>query len=969
MIKINQVLIRRAFIAAFFLFSLLHAFPPSLLALNPEKKLSNYILHTWTTKDGLPQDTIYCIVQDYQGFIWIGTDRGLVRFDGIEFKHFNKSNTHALKNDSITTLFIANDKTLWIGTYGGGITLLKNNQFISPASPDALPNHFIQSITEDRENNIWIGTLGGGIIHFDGNLFSAITTDTEVSGLSNNIVSAVHADSKNRLWIGTANGLDCLENGEFTTYTTRNGLLDNNIKTIFEDSKGFLWIGTSAGLNVIRNRFSDLNKSRFHSFTTANGLTNNYIHSINEDRNGCIWIATNGGLNRAKDDPSRRQGANGTMDHLTFEEFTTADGLSDNSLLSVFEDRWGNVWVGTSGGGLNALRDGKFSFYTVRDGLSGNNIKAIYEGVDGSLWIGTAGAGLNRQLNGTFDLYTESDGLSSNNIESLCDDSEGNLWIGTADGLNVFNITDNTFSTFTEKDGISNLSIKTIYRDKKGNMWVGTFGGGLNLYRNGKFHVYGSSSGLSNNFILSIAEDREGNLWVGTNSGLNRFHDGRFDVFTSRDGLSGDIVMDIYADADGGLWIATNGGGVNRYKSGHFTEFKTDIGEFSENMIYRIIEDSRSNLWMSSHQGIYSISRRALDRYAEGRSQFISPIHFQKEDGLKTSVCVGGFQPAGWRTKDGKIWFPTSKGAAMIDLGKVTIPVDELPRGTEPTEITGPVPNISYVVVVREQPVVIDKVLVDDEPIDMKKDYIFPADSEKIEFQFKLLNYTAPNRIIFKYRLVGFDEHWREINEGNRVVYRNVPSGRYTFKVMARAGGGEWVYRSDSYTFFVDQHFYQSFWFYFFVVLILETAIVGIPRLLEEWKDRKEEVEEKYKSSSLSTRQSESYLSNLLTLMETEKPYLDPNLSLQDMAERMGCSKENLSQVINEKTGFNFKNFINKYRVEAAMVKLADPKENQYVLMKIALDVGFNSKSVFNAAFSKFTGMSPSQYRNKTQSN
>lgn len=969
MTKIKQILAGRAFIAAFFLLFLLHLFPLTLPALNPDKKLSNYIHHTWTTKDGLPQDTIYSIVQDAHGFIWIGTDRGLVRFDGMEFKNFNKSNTHALKNDSITTLFIAADKTLWIGTYGGGITLYKKNQFISPAPPDDLPNHFIQSITEDRENNIWIGTLGGGIIHFDGNLFSAITTDTEVSGLSNNIVSAVHADSKNKLWIGTANGLDCLENGEFKTYTTKNGLLDNNIKTIFEDSKGFLWVGTTVGLNVIRNRPGDLNEGRFRSFTTNNGLSNNYIRSINEDRNGCIWIATGGGLNRVKGGAHRRQTPGGTIDNLTFEQFTTLDGLSDNSLLSVYEDRWGNMWIGTSGGGLNALRDGKFSFYTVRDGLSGNNVKAIYEAADGSLWIGTAGAGLNRYLDGTFDLYTESDGLSSNNIESLCDDSRGNLWIGTTDGLNVFNIADNVFTALTEKNGLSNLSIKTIYRDRNGNMWVGTFGGGLNLFQNGKFRTYDSSKGLSNNFVLSMAEDIDGNLWVGTNNGLNRFKDGRFDVFTSRNGLSGDMVMDIYADADGALWIATNGGGINRYKDGRFTEFKTDVGEFSENVIYRIIEDSRSNFWMSSHQGVYSISRRALNRYAEGRSQFISPIHFQEDDGLKTSVCMGGFQPAGWKTKDGKVWFPTSKGAAMIDLGKVTFRVEELPKGIESDEVTGPVPNVSYVVVVREQPVVIDKVTVDDEPVDMKTDYIFPADSEKIEFQFKLLNYTAPNRIVFKYRLIGFEGEWREISDGNRVVYRNVPTGRYTFKVMARTGGGEWVYRSDSYTFFVDQHFYQSFWFYFFIVTVLVVAIVVIPKLLEGRKDKKQEEEEKYKSSSLSTRQSESYLSKLLTMMETEKPYLDPNLSLRDLSERVGCSKENLSQVINEKTGLNFKNFINKYRVEAAMVKLTDPKENQFVLMKIAFDVGFNSKSVFNAAFSKFTGMSPSQYRSKTQNN
>lgn len=961
----KEILVGRAIIAVFFW---LIFYPSALDALNPKKKLGNYIHHIWTTREGLPQDTIHSIVQDSHGYVWIGTDRGLVRFDGLEFKQFNKSNTHALNNDSITTLFLAQDKTLWIGTYGG-ITLYKNNQFLSPAPPDDLPNLFVQSITEDRENNIWIGTQGGGIIHFDGNLFSSITTDMEEGGLSNNMVSSVFADRKGKLWIGTADGLDCLENGEFTSYTTKNGLLDNNIKTIFEDSKGRLWVGTTQGINVIKNRPGDLKRGRFISLTTGNGLSDNYIHSIGEDRHDSIWIATNGGLNRLKGGLPRRQLSGGTVTGIHFEHFTTLDGLSDNSLLSIYEDRWGSLWIGTSSGGLNALRDGKFSFYTVRDGLSSDNAKAIYETDDGSLWVGTSGAGLNRYRNGTFDLYTESDGLSGNNIESLCGDGEGGLWIGTTNGLNVFDMETKTVTTLSEKDGLSNPWIKTVYRDKKGDMWIGTFGGGLNRFQNGNFQVFDTTAGLSDNFVSSITDDIDGNLWVGTNNGLNRLKNNRFDVFTSGDGLSGDTIMDIYADAEGVVWVATNGGGLNRYKNGRFTEFKTDVGKFSENIILRILEDARSNLWMSSNQGIYSISRRDLNRYAEGGRNFISPFRYREEDGLKTSVCTGGFQPAGWKTKEGHIWFPTRKGIASIELGKMKFRVDELPEYTERTSTTGLVPNVSYVVVVREQPVVIDKITVDGESIDMEKGNILPADAEKIEIQFKLLNHTVTDRVVFKYRLAGFDEQWREITDGNKVVYRNLSAGRYTFRVMARTSEGEWAFRGDSYTFFVEQHFYQSFWFYLFLTIIVVAAIVGIPRLSENREDRKQEETEKYKSSSMSNRQSESYLNKLLNTMETEKPFLDPNLSLRELASRVGCSKENLSQVINEQTGLNFKNFINKYRVEAAKIKLADPKENQYVLMKIALDVGFNSKSVFNAAFRKFTGKSPSQYRHEAQKN
>ncbi|MCP5106603.1 MAG: helix-turn-helix domain-containing protein [bacterium] len=498
-------------------------------------------------------------------------------------------------------------------------------------------------------------------------------------------------------------------------------------------------------------------------------------------------------------------------------------------------------------------------------------------------------------------------------------------------------------------------------------MWIGTFGGGLNRFKNGKFTVYDKIRGLSDDFVLSITEDDRGNLWVGTKDGLNRFKNGSFKTFTTRDGLSGNMIMDTYVDADGVLWIATNGGGLNRLKNGRITAFKSGIGEFSNNVIYRILEDAGSNLWMSSNQGIFSVSRRSLNRYAEGKRDTLFPYHFKEEDGLKTSVCSGGFQPAGWKTGNGKIWFPTHKGIAMIDLSRVTFRVDKLPEVIEPETTRSPVPSVSYMVVVREQPVVIDKVLVDGDVIDMQKDYIFSPDAESIQFNFTLLNYTAPDKIVFKYRLWGLDDRWGEIVDGNKVVYRNVPTGRYTFRVLARTSQGDWVYRGDSFSFFVDQRFYQSFWFYFIITIVVVTAVVAIPRLLEKRTNEKEVDTEKYKSSSLSDRRSEAYLRKLLHLMDTEKPYLDPNLSLQTMSDKVGCTKENLSQVINEQTDLNFKNFLNKYRVEEAKKKLADPKENQYVLMKIAYDVGFNSKSVFNAAFKKFTGISPSQYKKQVQ--
>ncbi len=953
-----------------------------LMGLDPKKAVHHYIHHTWTSKEGLPQNTISSIAQDHEGFIWIGTDNGIARFDGLEFKQYDKTNTPSLKNNSITTLYMAEDQTLWVGTYGGGITLFRNNKFHHPAWLDKLPNKLVQAIAESRDEDgksTWIGSIGGGLIHLRGNTFSSITDE---NGLSSNIVYDIEVDRNQRIWCATPNGLSCLEQGSFKTYSTRDGLPSNNIKAVSQDQRGNLWIGTTAGLCVLRIQYPQgrVSRNQFFTITQEDGLSDNYVRSVREDRNGNIWVATNGGLNRLAPGTHRLLSRQSRV--LDIQPFTAEDGLTDNSLLSLFEDRWGNLWMGTYGGGLNALRDGKFTFLTRRDGLAGSHIRALRETSDGALWIGTNGSGLNRQKDGNLLLYTRRDGLASNTIESLCEDGDGNLWVGTPAGLSRFN--GESFRSYAPRDGLSNPSIRSLYyrtpksaqgqeaeEPQEGELWIGTFGGGLNRFKDGQFEVFDRSKGLSDLFVPTITQDRDGDLWVGTNNGLNRFRDGTFEVFNTGDGLSSNMIMDIYPDKEGALWIATNGGGLNRFKNGRFSSFKTGMQEFDNNIIYRIIEDNRSNLWMSSNQGIFSISRAALNRYADGQREAITPYHFQENDGLRTSVCTGGFQPAGWKTAGGRVCFPTLKGIAMIDLRRITFQLDPIPPAPGAGGKDDPYRTFKAAVikVTRDQPVVIEKVKADGQPVEEKKNarVILPAGTEKIEFHFRVLNYTAPEKLFFKYRLFGHDDNWRDSGTKSRVVYRGLSSGKYTFRVLGRNSYGDWLYRGNAYTFFIEGAFYQSFWFYFFLATLLATFSVGIPKFLAQRQRRLEEEVEKYRTSSLTIKRSSSYLTKLLDLMENEKPFLDPNLSLKSLADTLGCTKENLSQVINEHTDMNFKNFLNKYRVEEVKVKLADPKENQYVLMKIAFECGFNSKSVFNDAFKKFSGLSPSQYRKKAQ--
>ena len=907
--------------------------PTRILPQNPSDA---YISHYLTSQNGLPQNTIYAVTQDSDGYIWIGTDEGVVRFDGIKFQHFNKLNTKHIKNNSITSLFVAHDGTLWIGTFGGGITLYhpKEKTFTSHTTQNGLSNDFIWTITEDREQNILLGTVGGGLIRFKDNRFDSFST---AHGLSNNIVNAIFEDHTNTLWIGTENGLDQLNpDSTIKVYTTRNGLADNNIMAVREDNRGILWIGTANGLTAIRG-------DTFITFTTRDGLSNNLVRAIHQDKQGNLWIATDGGLNRiVKGDRFPAT--------VGIEPFGSTGDRVANSLMTIFEDREENLWIGSSGDGLTILHQRKLRTLTVKDGLARHYTKAVFQDAGGTVWIGTNGGGLNRLKDGNIKTYTTDHGLGGNFINSICGDEQGNLWVGTGRGLSLYNPGKDAFFTYPRQDGLPSNAIHALYHDHAGNLWIGTYGGGLIRFhkKDNTFFTYTVQNGLSNNFILSIAEDGENRLWVGTNKGLNRLENDKIKTYTRADGLSDDIIYDIYPGPGGVLWLGTNGGGLNRfdYKNGTFTHYTRENGLLS-NVISRVIEDGGGNLWMSSNQGICTVSIRELNFMAAGKRSYLNWKFFGEADGMESPVCSGGFQPAGMKTRDGRLWFPTIKGIVVIDPRTIKYNRVEPPVFIERLVVDG-VTRLSHISIMsplRGQPI------------------RFPSDTEKIKISFTALSFTAPRKVRFRYRLKGYNDNWFETGSREQVEYSDLPPGRYTFEVIACNNDGLWNTRRTTAKFVIKHPFHETIGFYLIVVLVLILGGLWLFRLPERRAKQKMEEDRKYEASTLTPAKVRTYSHKLVKLMEEDKQYLDPDLSAAALAESLGISRKHLSQVINQQFHLNFKNFVNRYRVEEAKKRLLDPKEQDFVLLKIALDVGFNSKSVFNEAFKKFTGMSPSEYR------
>ncbi len=728
-------------------------------ALDPRRELAEYSRNVWLTENGLPQNTVRAVAQTADGYLWIGTEEGLARFDGTGFTVFDKQNTPELKDHDVHALMGDRQGGLWLGT-STGLLRLAEGKFSTFTTREGLAGDDVQAIHEDRAGGVWVATPAGLSRFKDGSFTNWTTRD----GLVSNDVKALFEDREQALWVGTSDGLGRLKDGKFTSYTVPDGLASNSVSSVTEDREGRLWVGTFKGL-------SSFSAGKFTTYTAADGLPSDRITALNVDAEGALWVGTSNGLSRYRDG--------------RFASFDGQSELSRSVILSVTQDREGSLWVGTESAGLVFLKDKKFTTYSTAEGLPNELVKCVYEDREGGVWIGTYGGGLSRLKNGTITTYTTRDGLSSDFVLALADDLEGNLWVGTPDGLN--RLRDGKFTTYTSADGLANDFVRSIRADHTGTLWVGTRGG-LTRLKDGGFTSYTTEDGLADNFVGAIYEDREGALWVGTLRGLSRLKNGTITTYTTRDGLSSDTVIALYEDGGGSLWIGTSGGGMDRLREGKLTAY-TVQGGLLDDEVYSIMEDDQRGLWLSCNKGVFRVDRKQLDDFAAGKVGTISPVVYGTADGMRTRECSGGGHPSGWKGRDGKLWFSTLKGVAVLDPSRLK--VNAQPPG-----------------------VVIEQVRIDDESVSPTSGIELPPGKSRFDFYYAGLSFVAPEKVRFKYKLDGFDKDW--IDGGTRRVayYTNLPPGQYKFRVMAANNDGVWNEAGASLDLYLKPHFYQTYWFY-----------------------------------------------------------------------------------------------------------------------------------------------------------
>ena len=745
------------------------------LALDPKKAITQYHLDIWTEREGLPQGSVQTITQTHDGYLWIGTRDGLARFDGVSFTVFRGETTAGLAANDIRALCEDKGGQLWVGTFNGGLSCYADGKFRSYTTQDGLPSNGVLDIFQDRRGNLWFGTWNG-LARWDSGRFIHYGTAQGLVGDGRSICE----DARGRLWVATDGALNHLRGDRFEMESRGVKLPESPFRKVYAGRDGVLWIATvGEGLLSLQD-----DKGTF--YTKREGLPDNKVQTVFEDRNGNIWIGTWSGLCRLQDG--------------TFATLTRQDGLPHDYVQALYEDWEGNLWIGTRGGGLARLRDGKFSNYTTREGLAHNFGKCVFEDREGTLWVGTHGGGLSRYQDKRFTNFTTDDGLASQYVWAIEQDQDGNIWVGTGRpaGLHVFK--DGRFKAYGARQGLCvRNGIRAIAADNEGNLWIGGDSGGLCRFRAGEFTCFTTQDGLPSNSIRVIRPDRSGDLWIGTSDGLCRYRQGQFTRYTTDDGLAHNAVYAIFQDSEGVLWIGTQGG-LSRYADGRFRSYTSRDGLF-QNVIYQILEDDRNTLWMSSNRGIFSISKQAIVDFDRGRIHSLPCIAYGIADGMKSVQCEGANQPAGYKSRDGKLWFPTANGVTMIDPRNVRV---------------NPQPP----------PVLVEQVWVGKQRLDPRSPARLSPGAREFRFQYTALSFTAPEKVLFKYKLEGLDDKWVDAETRRIAFYNEIPPGDYRFRVIACNSDGVWNEAGAVFAFALAPHFHQTAWFY---------ALCGLMTVVAGW--------------------------------------------------------------------------------------------------------------------------------------
>jgi DNA-binding NtrC family response regulator/ligand-binding sensor domain-containing protein len=866
-------------------------------------------------EEGLSQSIVERIIQDSRGFMWFCTEDGLNKYDGYTFTvlRTNPENPSSLSQNHITCIIEAKNGIFWIGVFNGGLNRYDpisgsiKTYRASPNDPDGLCHDVIRDILEDDDGTLWIATEGG-FSHFnpESEKFTCYFHNPHnPKTLSHDIVRSICEDNLGNIWLATDFGLNKFDkkSNQFTRYYhdphNDNSLGFDKVRKVYMNRNGVIWIGTDGGgldkLTFSANGLPQFTHFR-HDPDDPSSLSYNSVYSLYQDANGMLWIGTNGGgLNLYDADT-------GTFSHC---RYTPLDPTSINydEVYDIYEDQTGVIWLGTYGGGVDKVSQAaeQFTHYksdpTNPNSLNHDIVWSILEDDDGILWIGTHGGGLNR-FDRVHDKWThylndpnDPHSISNNIVRVVFKDNRGTMWLAThGGGLNRFDPRTGRFQAYrhnpADPTSLSHDELRSVFEDSRGNLWIGTHGGGLDKFnrQTGRFQHYlhnpDNPNSICNNYIRVMHEDKKGYLWIGTQGGgLNRF-DPRTDEFIlyknnpqDSTGLSNDFVFAIIENTDGTFWLGTYGGGLNRFDpaTGTCQRFTQSDG-LASNSVYALVKDDEGMIWISTTNGI--------SKFNPYNATF---TNYNVDDGLQSTEFNGG---SCFKSKSGEIFFGGINGFNAF-----------YPENIHENEFKPPIVITAF----RKFNELVDlkTPLADLKEIKLShKDYVF-------SFEFAALDFTAPERNCYAYKMEGLDKDWLYTDASKRFAsYTTLPPGKYTFRVKGSNNDNVWNEEGASIRIVIAPPFWRTPVFRVAVLLLLMLLLyLAYVWRMRTIRQKRLELEARVEQRTEAAEKLEAALNEIELLknrLQAENIYLQDEIKLVTNFENIITKSNALKKVLSK---------------------------------------------------------------------
>jgi ligand-binding sensor domain-containing protein/signal transduction histidine kinase len=834
---------------------------PACSATNEPSPITGLVVRAWSTEQGLPQNTVNSIKQTRDGYLWLGTQEGLARFDGVRFTIFGLAD--GLPSVEVHAIYEDSAGILWIGT-SGGLSRLVDRRIETVPLPQRQPSAaVVTALTEDKEGRLWVGTRDGLEIYDKGHFLN----EPSLAALEQTAIQDLMPGRDGNMWIADgAHGLFEFHNHQLTEQQGPTGTERIYAHCLLLDQDGSLWVSIGNGV-VLRRK-----ENNWIAYTEAEGLPFAYVTCLTQEADGTIWAGSlDSGLYR--------------FNAGRFTAFRHEDGLSADDIRSLCPDREGNLWVGTRIGGVDRLSRSKLITYGAAQGLTNEFTRSVAETRDGSLWVGTIGGGIYRGQNGVFTRTAdEGNGFRFAFVDSVLAASDDSVWYGAYRGL--LRLKDGQLiECHTNEPWVRSTAVTALCDDLRGGIWAGTADSKLLHYRAGSFTRF--SPRIARGMITALAQEKDGSLWVGSEAGgLRKVLPEGEKVSPEIGGLLSQSIRTLYLDSDGTLWIGTLGGGLSRRQNGRMTTFTTQQGLWADT-ISQIVPDDNGNLWIGCNHGIFRVSKRELNRVADGKNQFLHPRVFGLSDGMPAEECSGGFCPAGLRTKSGLICFSTVKGLVLIDPNAH---VKALPRDAllEEILVDGRPLKPVYNTTNRESPQI-----------------AIPHGAWDIEMHYTAISLSSSELVRFRYRMAGLDQDWIEAGTRRTAYYHRIPPGNYIFQVTACNADGIWSEQRAALRITVQPYFWETAWFRLIVGIAILGLLAGIARMVERRRYHKLETQHAIEKERLRISKDihddiGSILTQVSQISDLGQSETQSQPVLQGQFERIGCQSRAAVQALDE---------------------------------------------------------------------